>query len=108
FSLIGAKRGLRVDHTAAARGGYGTAARGGHGEVLKENAQRAGPAISPEPRAISRVGTTWVVGSQSSPSRRRKMSDAAIRPMAEGACATTVTGGWSRSASGKSSNPTRA
>jgi hypothetical protein len=49
--------------------------------------------ISPGPARDQRVGTRCVVGSQDSPSSRRKISSAARWPIVNGSCATTVTAG---------------
>src|SRR5229473_3014179 len=45
--------------------------------------------ISPEPRVIIRVGTTWCSDGDRSPSRRRNRTSAAVRPMAAGSWAMT-------------------
>src|SRR5216683_1795018 len=61
--------------------------------------------ISPEPRVIIRVRTTWCSDGDRSPSRRRKSTSAAVRPMAAGSWAMTVIPGSRRSASKMSSKP---
>src|SRR4029077_16320028 len=55
--------------------------------------------ISPEPRVIIVVRTTWCSDGERSPSRRRKSTSAAVRPLAAGSCAMTVLAGSRRSAS---------
>src|SRR3954469_15849986 len=64
--------------------------------------------ISPEPRAISVVGSRTVRDGPVSPSRRAKSRSAAVRPTAAASWATTVRPGSRASASGTSSKPTSA
>src|SRR5436190_26956 len=61
-----------------------------------------------EPRGMSGVGTMCVCGGAVSPSMRPNRIWAASVPMARTSWATTLTGGSSMSASGRSSKPTRA
>src|ERR687887_991755 len=64
--------------------------------------------FSPDPRAVSRAGSTILRGGSRSPSSRANSSSAAALPSSAGSSDTTDTGGSSRSASSKSSKPTSA
>lgn len=67
-----------------------------------------GRGSSPEPRVISRVGSSIRSGTGDTPSSCRNSRSAAVRPSCAASCATTVTPGRSRSPSSMSSKPTSA
>ena len=86
----------------------GAARRGRRRGLRRRDGAHAAGLISPDPRTISRVGTTTRRAGASAPSSRANSSSAAQRPSATGSCATTVSPGCSTSASVTSSNATRA